>query len=120
MIAACQTVRKHARGLLAALVTILFLVAPIAEAGPIACERHVTGSEQVISSHGKADLHSKTETGDQKACCKRVCGLCYMLFPAPTFGEVTLKSGDRRDLSPQPPIDGIISRPAIGPPRSIG
>ena len=127
MIAACQTVWKHARGLLATLVTILFLVAPIAEAGPIACERHVAGSEHVISSHehvisshGKADLHGKTETGDQKACCKHVCGLCYMLFPAPTFGEVTLKSGDRRDLSPQPPIDGIISRPAIGPPRSIG
>ncbi|WP_429811700.1 hypothetical protein [Ensifer sp. B1-9] len=120
MIAASQTVRKHARGLLATLVAILFLVAPIAEAAPIACEPHVAGSEHVISSQGKADLDGKTETGDQKACCKHVCGLCYTLFPAPTFGEVTLKSGDRRDLSPQPPIDGIISRPALGPPRSIG
>ena len=118
MIAASQTVRKHAKGLLAALVAILFLVAPIAEAAPIACETHVAGSEHVISSQGKADLHGKTETGDHKACCKRICSLCNTLFPAPTFGAITLKSGGRRDLAPQTPIAGIISRPAIGPPRS--
>ena len=119
MIAASQTVRKHAKGLLDALVAILFLVEPIAEAAPIACEPHISGSQHVISSQGKADLHGKTETGDQKACCKRICGLCYTLFPAPTFGAVTLNSGGHRGLAPQPPLDGVISRPAIGPPRSI-
>lgn len=120
MIAASHIVRKRAKELLAVLVAILFLFVPMAEAAPIKCGSHIAGSEHVVSSQGKADLHADTETGDQKACCKRICSICYAVFPTPVFGEITLKSGGRRDLTPQTPINGIISRPAIGPPRSIG
>ncbi|WDZ80693.1 hypothetical protein PWG15_23275 (plasmid) [Ensifer adhaerens] len=120
MIAASQTARKHATEWLAVLVAFLFLVVPMAEAAPIKCGPHVAGSEHVISPKGHADLHTEKETGGQKACCKRICSMCYALFPAPVIGELTLNSDGRRDIAPQPPIDGIISRPAIGPPRSIG
>ncbi|MEI3856257.1 MULTISPECIES: hypothetical protein [unclassified Ensifer] len=120
MIAVSQTARKRTTELLAILVALLFLVVPMAEAAPIKCGPHIAGSEHVVSPPGKGDLHAEKETGGQKACCKRICSLCYALFPAPIFGEVTLKSGGRRDLTPQPPINGIISRPAIGPPRSAG
>lgn len=120
MIAASQTVRKRTIELLAILVALLFLVVPMAEAAPVECGPKIASSEHVISSQGKADLHADTETGDQKACCKRICSLCYALFQAPIFGEVALKSGGRLDLPPQPPITGINSRPAIGPPRSAG
>ncbi|MCY1745286.1 MULTISPECIES: hypothetical protein [Ensifer] len=120
MIAVSQTARRRATELLAILVAFLFLVTPMAEAAPIKCGPHIAGSEHVVSPPGKSDLHAEKETGRPKVCCKRICSLCYALFPAPIFGEVTLKSGGRRDLSPQPPINGIISRPAIGPPRSAG
>lgn len=120
MIAASQTVRKRTTELLAILVALLFLVVPMAEATPIECGRHIAGNEHVVSPPGKADLHADTDTGSQKACCKRICSLCYALFPAPVFGEVILNGGSRRDLNPQAPIDGIITRPAIGPPRSTG
>ncbi|MBD9638738.1 hypothetical protein IB277_20795 [Ensifer sp. ENS07] len=120
MIAVSQTARKRTTELLAMLVALLFLVVPMAEAAPMKCESHIAGSEHVVSSQGKADLHADSKTGDQKACCKRICSMCYAVFPTPVFGKITLKSGGRRDLTPQPPINGIISRPAIGPPRSIG
>ncbi|MBV7522693.1 MULTISPECIES: hypothetical protein [unclassified Ensifer] len=120
MIAVSQTVRKRTTELLAILVALLFLAVPKAEATPIECGPHIAGSEHVVSPQVKADLHAEKETDDQKACCKRICSLCHALFPAPIFGEVTLKSGGRRDLTPHPPINGIISRPAIGPPRSAG
>ncbi|MBD9498908.1 MULTISPECIES: hypothetical protein [unclassified Ensifer] len=120
MIAASQTVRKRTTELLAILVALLFLVVPMAEAAPIECGRHIAGNEHVVSPPGKADLHVEKETGGQKACCKPVCGMCYAMFPAPIWGEVTLKSGERRDLAAQSPISGITSRPAIGPPRSAG
>lgn len=120
MIAASHIVRKHTRELLAILVAFLFLVAPMAEATPVECGPHIASSERIVSLQGKTDLHADTETGHEKACCKRICSLCYALLPAPIFGEVTLKSGGRRDLNPQLSINGIISRPAIGPPRSAG
>ena len=120
MIAVSQTVRKRTTELLAILVALLFLVVPMAETAPIKCGPHIAGSEHVVSTPVKADLHAEKETGGQKGCCKRICSLCHALFPAPIFGEVTLKSDGRRDLTPQPPINGIISRPAIGPPRSAG
>ncbi|MEK1928924.1 MAG: hypothetical protein AAAC47_03875 [Pararhizobium sp.] len=120
MIAASQTTRKHTRELLAILVAFLFLVAPMAEATPVECGPHIASSERIVSLQGKTDLHADTETGHEKACCKRICSLCYALLPAPIFGEVALKSGGCRDLNPQLSINGIISRPAIGPPRSAG
>ncbi|MGO4624197.1 hypothetical protein AB4Z34_20185 [Ensifer sp. 2YAB10] len=120
MIAASQIARKHAAELLAIVVAVLFLLVPMAEAAPFECGQHIAGSEHVVSPQGKTDLHADTETGSQKACCKRICSLCYALFPAPVFDEVILNRGGRRDLNPQAPIYGIISRPAIGPPRSAG
>ncbi|UTV40985.1 hypothetical protein MYG64_35180 (plasmid) [Ensifer adhaerens] len=120
MIAVSLTARKRATELLAIFVAFLFLVMPMAEAAPIKCGPHVAGSEHVVSPSGKSDLHAVKETGRPKVCCKRICSLCYVLFPAPMFGEVTLKSGGRREVTPQTPINGIISRPAIGPPRSAG
>ena len=120
MIAASQTIPKHARELLAALVAVLFMFAPIAEAAPVKCGSHAGSSEHVVSSRGKTALHVHAQPGERKACCKSACSLCYALFPAPILSELTLKSGSRRNLNPQRPIYGIISRPAIGPPRSAG
>lgn len=120
MIAASRTVRKHARELLAVMVAILFLFVPMAEAARVECGSHTASSEHVVSSQANTDLHIEIEPGGPKACCKSICNLCYALLPAPVLVEFTLKSGGRRDLNPQPPIDGIISRPAIGPPRSAG
>lgn len=120
MIVASHIVRKRARELLAVLVAILFLFVPMAEAAPIDCGTHTVGSQHAVSSQAKTDLHVDIRAHGSKACCMSVCSLCYALTPAPTLIEAVMRSDGHRDLDPQRPIVGIISRPAIGPPRSAG
>ena len=120
MIAASHIFWKRARALLAVLVAILFLFVPIAEAASVDCGTHAAGGQHAVSSQVKTDLHVDSKPHGPKACCMNVCSLCYALSPAPILGEAIVNSDDRRDLSPQRPIVGIKSRPAIGPPRHAG
>lgn len=118
MIAASQIVRKRATELLAILVAIVFLFAPMAEAAVVKCQPHALNTEHVVSPQSDPAPPVDTEPGDQKACCKSVCSLCNALFPAPIPVGFTVKPNGHRDFGPQQPITGIYSRPAIGPPRS--
>ncbi|WP_141679566.1 hypothetical protein [Ensifer adhaerens] len=120
MIAASHIVRKRARELLAVLVAILFLFVPMTQAAPVDCGTHAVGSQHAVSSQVKTDLHVDSKPHGPKACCMSVCSLCYAVFPTSVIGEINLNSEGRRDPAPQPSINGITSRPAIGPPRSAG
>jgi hypothetical protein len=119
MIAVGQTIQRYARELLAVLVAIMFIVAPMAEAAPVICDNDFAQVAHTETSKGnvalKGDLHS---VGDM-ACCNSVCSLCNVILPASNPVVIHLESGPQRYLDPQQSITGLSSRPALGPPRSI-
>ncbi|WP_440657724.1 hypothetical protein [Ensifer adhaerens] len=61
MIAASHIVPKRAGCLLAAVVAILFLFVPMAEANPVECGMHTGGSQAAVSSQVEPDLHADSD-----------------------------------------------------------
>lgn len=61
MIAASHIVPKRAGCLLAAVVPILFLFVPMAEANPVECGTHTGGSQAAVSSQVEPDLHADSD-----------------------------------------------------------
>jgi hypothetical protein len=119
MIAESQTIRRFARELLAVLVAIMFLVAPMAEAAPEICNKDfpqaVHGETPMGDVAGQGDRHPAA----QKACCKSLCSLCNVILPASNPVVFHPNSGAQRYLDPPQSITGLSSSPALGPPRSI-
>lgn len=120
MFAVSQTIRRYAKELLSVLVAIMFFVAPMAEAVPVICDNgspqvaHIETSKSNVA--GQSDLH----LAEQKPCCKSVCSLCNVILPASNPVVFHPDSGTQRHLDFQQSITGLSSRPALGPPRTIG
>ena len=119
MVALNRTIARHARELLAVLVAIMFLFAPMAEAAPFICDNdlpQVTHFETSVGDvAGQGDLHP----AEQRACCKSVCSLCNVILPVSDPGVFHLDSGAQRYLDSQQSSTGLSASPALGPPRSI-
>lgn len=120
MIAVSQTIRRWARELLAVLVAIMFLVAPMAEAAPEICDNDLSQAVHVETSMGDVAWQGDRHPVEQKACCNSVCSLCNVILPASNPVVFHLDSGAQRYLDPQQSITGHSSSPALGPPRSTG
>ncbi|WP_331375854.1 hypothetical protein [Sinorhizobium chiapasense] len=112
-----QTTWRCARGLLAILVAITFLAAPMAEATPSPCDNYAA---QLEHSEASPDLtHSGDHhPGDHKACCHSACNWCSIVLPAANSVVLSLDANGQRHLDPQSSITGVTSPPALGPPRS--
>jgi hypothetical protein len=117
MIAVSQTIRRGGRELLAVLVAIMFLVAPMAEAAPT-CNNDLSQVQHIETSKGDVAGQGDHHPIEQKACCKSVCSLCNVILPASNPVVFHLDFGAQRYLDRQRPITGLSSRPALGPPRS--
>jgi hypothetical protein len=119
MIAASQTIRRGGRELLAVLVAIMFLVAPMAEAAPVLCDNDFAQVAHTETSISDVARPGDLDPVEHKVCCKSVCSLCNVILPASSPVVVHLDSGAQRYLDPQQSITGLGSRPTLGPPRSI-
>lgn len=119
MIAVSQTIRRCGRELLAVLVAIMFLVAPMAEAAPVICDNDFAQVAHTETSKGDVDRKGDLHSVEHKACCKSACSLCNVILPASNPVVFHLDSGAQRYLDPQQTTTGLSSRPALGPPRSI-
>ncbi|CAN7445535.1 hypothetical protein LJR098_004190 [Rhizobium sp. LjRoot98] len=120
MIAVSQAIRRCARELLAVLVAIMFLLAPMAEAAPKICDNDLPQGVHVETSMGDVAGQGDFHPAEQKACCKNVCSLCNGILPASDPVVFHLDSGAQRYFDPQQSITGLRSSPALGPPRSTG
>ena len=118
MIAVSQTIRRGGRELLAVLVAIMFLVAPMAEAAPVLCDNDFAQVAHTETSKGDVARPGDLHPFKHKACCKSVCSLCNVILPASNPVVFHLDFGAQRYLDRQRPITGLSSRPALGPPRS--
>lgn len=119
MIAVSQTIRRCVRELLAVLVAIMFLVAPMAEVAPEICDNDLPQAVHVETSMGDAAGLGDRHPVEQKACCNSVCSLCNVILPPSNPVAFHVDSGAQRYLDPQQSITGVSSRPVLGPPRSI-
>ncbi|CAN7491628.1 hypothetical protein [Pararhizobium sp. LjRoot238] len=119
MTAANETIRRSGRELLAVLVAIMFLIAPMAEAAPVICDNDFAQVPHTETSKGDVARQGDLHPVDQKACCKSVCNLCNVILPASNPVVFLLDSGAQRYLDSQQSIAGLTSRPALGPPRSL-
>lgn len=119
MIAASQTIRRCARQLLAVLVAIMFLVAPMAEAAPIICNNDLSQVEHIETSKGDVAKRGDHHPCDQKACCKSACNLCNVIIPVGNPVVFHLDSGSQRYLDPQASFIGSTCRPPFTPPRPL-
>ncbi|WP_234900258.1 hypothetical protein [Rhizobium skierniewicense] len=116
MIAVSQTIRRYARGLLAVLVAIMFLVAPMAEAASELCDNDLPQALHVETSMGEEARQDDRHHVEQMVCCKSVCSLCNVILPPSNPGVFHLDSVAQRYLDPQQLITGLSYRPVLGPP----
>jgi hypothetical protein len=116
MIIAKQTVRRCATGLLAVLVAIMFLSAPMAEAGSARCDTHAGEIEHTASQ--AQDRPDDDGIDHQKACCAGLCKGCHIVLPTSVLFELGRDSNARQTFAPPPSISGLFDPPALGPPRS--
>lgn len=117
MIAVSQTIRRCGRELLAVLVTIMVLVAPMAEGAPVLCENNSTQTAYIETSQSDFARKHDAHPVDHKGCGKSVCSLCSVLVPTPVVFH--LDSSAQRHLDPQQSLTGLTFQPALGPPRSL-
>ncbi|MDW5317640.1 hypothetical protein [Rhizobium sp. PL01] len=120
MFAVSQTIRRYVKELLAVLVAIMFLVAPMAEAAPVICDNGSPQVAHIETSMGDVAGQGDFHPAEQKGCCKNVCSLCNVILPASDPVVFHLDSGAQRYFDPQQSITGLRSSPALGPPRTIG
>jgi len=118
MFAVSQTIRRCARELLAVLVAIMFLVAPMAEAAPT-CNNDLSQVQHIETSKGDVAGQGDHHPIEQKACCKSVCSLCNVILPVWNPVVFHLDSAAQRYLDPQPSFIGFTCRPPLTPPRSL-
>lgn len=116
MIAVSQTIRRYARKLLAALVAIMVLVAPMAEAAPEICDNDLPQAVHFGISMGDVAGQNDRHHVEQKTCCKSLCSLCNVILPPSNPGVFHLDSVAQRYLDPQQLITGLSYRPVLGPP----
>lgn len=119
MIAVSQTTRRCGRELLAVLVAIMFLVAPMAEAAPVLCDNDCAQVAHTETSNDDVERKGDLHPVGHKACCNSVCSLCNVILPASNPVVFHLEAIAQQYLDPQQSITGLSSRPALGPPRSI-
>lgn len=115
MIAVSETVGGYARELLAVLVAIMSLAAPMAAA---AATSHVAQIEQPETLQD-SDPASDTGLHPPKVCYVAWCGVCSAAVPA--SGSVILRLAHSGHPYPEPDQStaGLDSPPAVGPPRSV-
>lgn len=119
MTAANETIRRSGRELLAVLLAIMFLIAPMAEAAPVICDNDFAQVPHTERSTGDVARQGDLHLVEQMACCKSACSLCNVIIPASNPVVFPLDSGAQRYLDPQRSFAGLASRPALGPPRSL-
>ncbi|THK39181.1 hypothetical protein EHS39_06345 [Ensifer sp. MPMI2T] len=112
-----HTTWRCARGLLAILVAIMFLAAPMAEATASACDDHAVQFEHSETSR---DLNQSGDhrPDDHKACCHTACTWCSIVLPAANPVVLSLDSHGQDYLDPESSITGVTSPPTLGPPRA--
>ncbi|MBP1886167.1 hypothetical protein J2Z50_004470 [Ensifer mexicanus] len=99
------------------LVAIMFLAAPMAGATASTCDDHVAPLEHTETS-GDITHSGDHRPNDHKACCQSACTWCSIVLPAANSIVLSLDSNGQRYLDPQSSITGVISPPALGPPRT--
>ena len=117
MIAASQTIGRFTRGSLAALVAIMLLATPMAEAVPTVCGNDAEETEHADTLQ---DLGGPVDDDDdhQKNCCVGVCSWCSVAIPAPNLVVLRWDSSRHGCVGAPQSLIGLISSPDIGPPRS--
>lgn len=116
MTALNRTIGRHARELLAVLVTIMFLVALMAKAAPETCDNHLPQVAHVEACMDDVALRGDRHGIEQTACCKTECSLCNAILPASSPANFRLESGAQRYLDPQRSVSSLSFRPRLGPP----
>lgn len=105
--------------LLAILVAMALLVAPIAGAWAANCPAHDdTGAiTQSQSRHlGVAPAHRLL---DHKACCAGVCCGGIVMLETATIAFVYPRAAVQHHLTVPPAISGLVFPPTLGPPRPL-
>lgn len=118
MTAVSQAIDSLGKGLLAALVAIVLLVGPLANAAQMACEEQTAQ----ITLSGKAhDAHRSGDDcgGHQKNCCSSLCTWCNLILPSPDLVARPIARDGERLFAAQPTIHGLVTPPALGPPRPL-
>ncbi|MDQ0394869.1 hypothetical protein [Labrys monachus] len=111
--------------MLAFVVAIALLLAPLGVAGAAPCPPRA-GPCAVLSEHpaGAAAHHhdgSRDSGGmaDHKACCGSACGLCCAAIAAESAVPARLATGSRRLVWHHRIVEGVAFPPALDPPRPM-
>jgi hypothetical protein len=118
-----QAVRV-AQALLAILVAISMLFAPLAAAWAMPChdfDAHqavAAVSTQFKAASGHLGHQHASHAIDHKACCGSACGFCAALIESASLAALDLIATNQRHQQNDSAVSGLALLPALDPPRS--